>query len=226
MLISAIVGMNLRNTLDMDATIKGIEVNEENLISILKEIISVKIDDEISFDIVNIISIREDVDYKGYRITLKAYFQTIIHAFKIDITTGDVITPRQVNYKFELLFEDRKIDILAYNLETVISEKFETIISRNVDNTRARDYYDIYIITKLQKLNYDEKILVEAIKNKFEDRKSLDKLEKLEYILVSISSSNELKNIWNLYRKNYSFTENLEFEEVLKSVEEIAFLIK
>lgn len=226
MLISAMVGMNLRNTLDMDATIKGLEVNEEKLISILKEIIAVKIDDDVKFEITNIINIREDSEYKGYRVTLKARFQTITHAFKIDITTGDVITPRQINYKFDLLFEDRKIDILAYNLETIISEKFETVISRNVDNTRARDYYDLYIITKLQRANYDDKLLEKAIKNKFEDRKSLDKLKKIEYILEAIRKSDELKSIWDLYRKDYSFSEKLEFKEVFESVEEIALLIK
>lgn len=226
MLISAMVGMDLRNTLDMDATIKGLEVNEKNLLSILNDIISINLDDDITFEIFNIVNIREEADYSGYRVTLKAYFQTITHAFKIDITTGDIITPRQINYKFDLLFEDRKIDIFAYNLETVISEKFETIISRNVDNTRARDYYDLYIITKLQRANYDEKVLVEAIKNKFEDRKSIDNLKRLEYILEAISNSNELKNIWNSYRKDYSFAEDLEFEDVLESVKEIALLIK
>ena len=160
----------MRNTLDMDATIKGFELTKKNLQKILNEIITINVGDDVTFEILMIKDIRDEAEYFGYRVTLNAKFDTIFQKFKIDISTGDVITPKEIEYNFKLLFEDRKIGILAYNLETVLSEKIEGVISKGIANTRARDYYDIFILEKFQKNNINNKVLKQAIINKFLER--------------------------------------------------------
>lgn len=226
MLISAIVGIDLRNTLDMDATIKGFKLSEENINKILNEIIQLNVDDDVVLELILIKPIKEEADYNGFRITLNARFHTILVNFKIDITAGDKIIPKEVEYKFNLMFEDRTINILAYNLETVISEKLETIISRNIGNTRARDYYDLYIIEKLQKQNYDSKILRQAIIEKFKIRNTEDALNAIDSIMSDIESNQELKNIWNNYRRDYSYAEDITFEDTINSLKEFVKIIK
>ena len=226
MLISAIVGIDLRNTLDMDATIKGVELSKENLEKILKEIISIDIDDEIKFEILMIKDIRDEGDYAGYRVTINGIFQTIFQKFKIDITTGDVITPKEIKYKFELLFENRKIDILAYNLETVISEKFEGIITKGVLNTRARDYYDLYILEKFQKQNINSDILKKAIINKFRERQTYSYLETIDKQILVIENSKELKEIWENYKNKFSYAENINYNDIILVIKKIVDLYK
>lgn len=226
MLISAMVGIDLRNTLDMDATIKGVELSKENLEKILKEIICIDIDDDVKFEILMIKDIRDEEDYAGYRVTINGLFHTISQKFKIDITTGDVITPKEIKYKFELLFENRKIDILAYNLETVISEKFEGIITKGVANTRARDYYDLYILEKFQKQNINNDILKQAIINKFKERQTYSYLEKIDKQIQEIENSKDLKEIWENYKNKFSYAENINYEDILVVINKIKDTIK
>lgn len=226
MLISSIVGIDLRSTMDMDATIKGIKLSKESLIKILYEILKTDVGDNIKFDIIDIKSIMEEADYNGYRVSLKGSFETIVVKFKIDITTGDVITPKEIKYKFNLLFENRKIEVLAYNLETVISEKFESIISRGITNTRARDFYDIYILTKFQKNNYDQNTLKKAIKIKFKSRKTEQNLNNISKIIIDIENSMLLKELWNNYTNKYIYAQDITFFDVVSSVKEIALLVK
>ena len=163
MLISAIVGIDMRNTLDMDATIKGFDLKKDNLENILGDIFKIDLNDGVIFEFRGIKEIRQEDEYGGYRVSLDAKFDKLFIPMKLDITTGDVITPKEIKYKFDLMFENRSIEILAYNMETVIADKFETIISRNVDTTRARDFYDIYILWTTQQKNFDKKLLKQAI---------------------------------------------------------------
>jgi hypothetical protein len=226
MLISAIVGIDLRSTLDMDATIRGFELSEDKLLDVLNEIIKIDINDDVTFEITNIITIREEDEYGGYRITLKSKLSTIITMFKIDITTGDVIIPKEINYQFKPMFKDGTIDIIAYNLETVMSEKFHSVISHGVKNTRARDFYDIYILTKFQRANYDNKLLAKAIEEKFISRDSKKVYEKRNEIIETIENSTELRKIWYAYSSEYIYANDITFENVLESVKQIANLIK
>ena len=149
MLISALVGIDARATMDMDATIKGYSLSEETLRSVLEAILSVPIEDEVQMTIKSIEPIHDEAEYGGLRVSIETLFDGVKTPLKIDITTGDKITPREITYKFELLFEKRSIEILAYNLETVLAEKLETIVSRGITNTRMRDFYDIHILQKL-----------------------------------------------------------------------------
>ena len=149
MLVAAMVGLDARATMDLDATIKGTNVSVEDVEMIISQIISIPLDDGVSFRVKRISEIMEEADYPGVRVSMETKFDGVITPLKIDISTGDVITPREIKYKFNLMLEDRTIEVWAYNLETVLAEKLETVVSRNVTNTRMRDFYDIYILQKL-----------------------------------------------------------------------------
>lgn len=147
-LIAAMVGIDMRSTMDMDTTIKGIPVTRDTIENILNEILSIDLEDNVNFKLKNINSIHDVSDYDDFRVSVEAQFFSIKVNMKIDITTGDVIIPREVEYSFKLMFEDRDISIKAYNLNTILAEKVESILARNVANTRARDYYDVYILDR------------------------------------------------------------------------------
>lgn len=225
MLITAIVGIDMRNTLDMDATIKGFDLEKDNLEKILNEIFNIDLDDGVTFEFRSIKEIRQEDEYGGYRVALDSKFDKLIVPMKLDITTGDVITPKEINYKFDLMFEDRSIEILAYNLETVIADKFETIISRNIDTTRARDFYDIYILWTTQAKNFDKKVLGQAILKKFEYRESIDKLNDIDEIMKVIKESDVLKEHWKNYQSKFSYAEDISYEDTIKILEEIRKLV-
>ena len=225
MLITAIVGIDMRNTLDMDATIKGFDLEKDNLENILNEIFNINLDDGVDFEFLNIKEIRQEDEYGGYRVSLNARFDKLVVPMKLDITTGDVIVPKEVNYKFGLMFENRSIEILAYNMETVIADKFETIISRNVDTTRARDFYDIYILWTTQQQNFDKGLLGQAIVKKFEYRDSIDKLKHIDEIMRVIKESEALKGHWENYQSKFSYAENINYEDTMEILEEIKKII-
>ena len=177
LLLSSIFGVDLRSTMDLDTTIKGIRLTKDNLLEIIQEIISIDIKDNIKFEIENIRDIRLDDDYSGYNVNLKTNFDGLITNLMIDVTTGDVITYRETEHHFKTLFDNEIINIISYNYETIIAEKFETILSRNIDNTRMKDYYDIYMFVNFKWEDIDKKELFEAINNtalkRGTDRKSV-----------------------------------------------------
>ena len=226
MLITAIVGIDMRNTLDMDATIKGFDLEKDNLENILDDIFKLDLDDGVTFEFRGIKEIRQEDEYGGYRVSLNAKFDKLVVPMKLDITTGDVITPKEIKYKFDLMFEDRSIEILAYNMETVIADKFETIISRNVDTTRARDFYDIYILWTTQQQNLDKKVLKQAIIKKFEYRESIDKLNNIDEIMEVIKESDALKEHWKNYQSKFSYVDDIGYEDTIDVLEEIKNLLK
>lgn len=160
----------------------------------------------------------------GYRVTINAKFDTIYQKFKIDISTGDAITPKEIQYNFSLLFEDRKIGILAYNLETILSEKFEGIISKGIANTRARDYYDIFILNKFQKQNIDSDILKKAIINTFRERETTYYLKNIDKQMLEIENSEDLKEIWKNYQEKFSYANDISFEDIISVIKELASL--
>jgi predicted nucleotidyltransferase component of viral defense system len=172
-LIAAMVGLDTRATMDMDATIRGLPVNEDAMRRMFKEICDISINDDICFSVKRIENIREDDEYAGLRVMLEARYQQMVVPLKIDITTGDQITPREIAYEYKLLLEPRSIEVLAYNLETVMAEKLETVISRGDQNTRSRDYYDIFILRKLQWQNIEPDALRLALAATATKRNSL-----------------------------------------------------
>ena len=218
MLVAALVGVDIRSTVDMDATIKAYPVTKESIESAFENILSVSIDDGVDMIFKGIEEIRAEDEYNGFRVSLEACMEKARIPLKVDITTGDEITPKEVGYTFDLLLEDRSIDILAYNIETVIAEKLETIISRSIANTRLRDFYDIYILLKVQGHNIDKDLLTEAIIATSERRGSSNILQEGDLILEEIFSSDILYSHWTRYQKKYSYANDISWDEIKESV--------
>jgi len=217
-LIAAIVGLDIRATMDMDVTIKGFPVNENTIIEMFKEICQIKLNDDVSFSFRHIGEIRESDSYTGYRIALTANYPPMAVPLKLDITTGDKITPKEINYDFKLMLENRSISVLAYNIETVMAEKLETIISRGDQNTRPRDYYDVYILSKLHKNNININDLKLALSATCEKRNSFIVMHKYKNIIKTITESEIMQKQWANYQKNFEYAIGISFKEVCNSV--------
>lgn len=217
-LIAAMIGIDMRSTMDMDTTIKGISIDQQEIQKVLSEIISIDLEDHVNFNIKGIKSIHDISEYDDFRVSLEANFFTIKVNLKIDITTGDVIIPAEVDYAYKLMFEEREISIKAYNLNTILAEKIESILVRNISNTRARDYYDLYILIKLNHSILDRDELKDAIRKKAEERDSTKYVDDYVVYLDSISESQELRKIWNNYSKKYPYAENIEFDQIIETI--------
>ena len=221
LLISSIVGLDSRATMDIDMTLKGKPVNEAFILDYINEISRININDEVKFDVVSITEIREMDDYFGFRVSLIAGIGTMKIPLKIDITTGDKIIPSEISYEYPLMFENRSIKIKAYNLETILSEKIETIISRGNQNTRMRDFYDVYILLKLKSKNIDYNILRLAIEETSQKRDSLNLLLNYKEIISNIENNNEMLVRWENYRNSFNYARTIDFNEICKLLTEI-----
>lgn len=218
MLIAALVGIDMRSTVDMDATIKSYPVTEKSIIDAFDHILSVPIEDGVRMEFKGIEEIRAEDEYDGFRVSLEARMESARIPLKVDITTGDEITPKEVVYTFDLLLEDRSIDILAYNIETVIAEKLETIISRGIANSRMRDFYDIYILLKVHGNKVNKSLLAEAVMATAKRRGSLDVLLEGQLILEEVFTSEILQGYWARYQKKYSYANDISWEEITEVV--------
>lgn len=220
-LIAAMVGLDTRATMDMDATIKGLPVNEQTIREMFEELCKIELDDEVTFSFRSIGEIREGDVYTGYRVSLSANYSPMAIPLKLDITTGDKITPREIEYQFKLLFEDRSISVLAYNLETIMAEKLETVISRGDQNTRPRDYYDIYILAKLQYSNIEPDSLKAALNATAEKRGSIGVIVDYRDIINTVKSSEIMRRQWYNYQREFDYAEEILFEEACDTVVEL-----
>ena len=220
MLVAAMVGLDARATMDLDATIKAANVSLRDVEMIISNIIAIPIDDGVSFRIKRISEIMEEADYPGVRVSMETKFDGVIIPLKIDISTGDVITPKEIRYRFNLMLEDRTIEVWAYNLETVLAEKLETVISRNVTNTRMRDFYDIYILQKLHGEQLNKEILWHALVATARKRGTLEQIESgdIREILNEIETSSVMENLWKAYQRNYSYAVDISWHIVMESV--------
>ena len=217
-LIASMVGLDSRATMDMDATIKGYPVNEESLQKMIEDIIAVPVSDDITFRFMSIGEIREDDEYSGYRVSLRADYGKMAVPLKLDITTGDKITPREIDYSYKLLMEDRSISILAYNLSTILAEKLETVVSRGDQNTRPRDFYDVFILTKLRAGSIDMADLNAALKATSEKRGTTELMKKYHEIMQVVKNSDVMKRQWDNYRKDFDYATGIEFEDTCDAV--------
>ena len=220
MLVAAMVGLDARATMDLDATIKGTNVSVMDVEMVISRIISIPLDDGVSFRIKRISEIMEEADYPGVRVSMETKFDGVITPLKIDISTGDVITPREIRYSFNLMLEDRTIEVWAYNLETVLAEKMETVISRNVTNTRMRDFYDIYILQKLYGEQLKKEVLWNALVATARKRGTLEQIESedIKEIFDEVESSPVMERLWETYQKNYSYATDISWHIVMESV--------
>ena len=217
-LIAAMVGLDTRATMDMDATIKGYPVKEDTVRKMFEDVCAIQLDDDVTFSFRQIGEIREGDEYTGYRVTLTANYPPMAVPLKLDITTGDKITPREIEYTFKLLFEDRTISILAYNLETILAEKLETVISRGNQNTRPRDYYDIYILLKLQSQNIDITSLKAALAATCGKRNTSAVIKDYRHIMEIVKSSDIMVAQWLNYQKDFEYASDVTFSDACDSV--------
>ncbi len=214
MLVAAIVGLDNRATMDMDTTLKNLPLTPEAIRSTLDNVCNSPFDDGVSFEIGTILPIREDDIYGGYRVMLNARFDTIITPLSMDVSTGDAITPHAVQYNFSEIFNDEKTyELWAYNIETVMAEKVETILRRGVFNTRPRDFYDAYILTTTQK--FDRTVFENALKATANHRGTVRQIEDVPGILRNIEESPELKTMWERYRKQFTYAAGIEYEQII-----------
>lgn len=217
-LISAVVGLDTRATMDLDTTIKGFPLTHESIRKIFKEICAVELEDDVSFVIEDITNIRETDDYPGIRISLKANYFPISVPLTVDVTTGDIITPKEIEYTFKLLFDNRTLSILAYNLETVLAEKMETVLSRSIANTRPRDFYDIYIIFALRGKECDKVIFRQALERTSKKRGSSQVLENYHEIIEEIKNNLQMQNLWKKYQKDFDYAKDISFEKTCDTI--------
>jgi len=222
MLISAILGMSSRSTMDMDTTVKGFELTKENATKILEEICAIQLDDDITFKMNKIELIREDDDYNGYRATFEAKFKNSMPViFKIDITTGDAITYKEIEYDYNLMLEDRKIPVWSYNLETILAEKFEAVIKRGITGTRIRDFYDVYMLINTQDEKINKKLLTVAINLTSEHRESIDLIKDWKKTLEMLRTDEDMQKRWKVYQKTYFYAKDIEYSELIESIERV-----
>lgn len=220
-LISAIVGLDTRATMDLDTTIKGLTLTHEAIQTMFTEICAIMVADDVQFELVGISDIRENDDYPGIRVALKASYPPIGVPLTVDVTTGDMITPHEVEYTFPLLFDDRTIRIFAYNMETVFAEKLETVLSRNIANTRSRDYYDIHILYVLRYTGCDKAVLRKVLERTTQKRGSSMILTEYPEIMEKICESDTVHRRWEKYRREYDYAKDISFEDTCNSIQTI-----
>jgi predicted nucleotidyltransferase component of viral defense system len=221
-LIAAMVGLDTRATMDMDATLRGMTVNRDTIKQMFEELCSISLNDDITFSVNRVEDIREGDDYPGLRVTLEANYPPMAVPLKVDITTGDQITPREIVFEYKLLFEPKiSIRVLAYNLETIMAEKLETIISRGDQNTRPRDYYDIFIIHKFQWQNIEPATLRLALIATATKRNSLSILKRYNDILKTISDNSVMKKRWLNYQSDFDYAHDILFLDICTTTKEI-----
>ena len=215
-LIAAMFGIGNRNTMDMDVTIKGVPVNQEKIYHVVNEIVLIDAKDNVSFEIRDIKDIHDSSEYDDFRISLLATFKTVQVYMKIDITTGDTIIPHEVEYPYRQMFDGKIIPIMAYPLNTILAEKIETILSRGVANTRARDFYDIYLLMNTKKDILSRSALLHAIRTKAEERESIIAIENYTKTLRDIADSPDIKKIWDNYTKRYPYATGIVLASIME----------
>ena len=221
MLIASMIGIGSRTTMDMDGTIQGYPLLYETIQSVFTEICSISLNDDVTLTLNSITPIRDEDEYGGYRLMIIAGYEGINTPLKVDITTGDIITPEAVRYTFHSSFEEKRIEIWAYNIETILAEKVETILRRSVLNTRPRDFYDVYILMMTHQHMIDKELFIAALNATAQNRVSLTALQDQKKILHAIQSDPIMRQRWDLYCKENFYANNIEFDEVINSLVDI-----
>ena len=224
MLVAAFVGVEARATMDIDTTVKGIPITIVDMERTITEISNIDLGDNVKFRIKKVSEIMDEAEYSGIRFSMDALLDGAVIPLKIDISTGDVITPREMAYSYKLMFEDRTIPIMTYPIETVLAEKLETVILISITNTRMRDFYDIHILLKSQ--NIDSDILALALERTAKKRGNFNLLENAESVLKVVKSDEDMKRLWDIYQKKFKYAGEYTWDEVIHSVRELSIEAK
>lgn len=223
LLVSAFVGTEVRATMDIDTTVRGLPVTEENMTQIIKEICDMNLDDNIRFRIKGVSEIMDEAEYSGLRFAVEAYLDGSVTPLKIDISTGDAITPREILYSYKLMFENRSISIMTYPIETVLAEKLETLIARSVTNTRMRDFYDIHVLLNSEKQKIDYTTLQKALSATLMKRESTELMEEAENVLAALKESSLMQDLWKNYQRKFPYAADYSWDDVLWSARILSF---
>lgn len=225
-MIASMIGIAERTTMDMDTTIQGLPMTEQEMEHIVKEILSIDVGDGICFEFQGMQPIREDDEYNNFCASICAMYGKMKIPMKIDITTGDKITPRQIDYGYNFLFEEKSVLVKAYTLETILAEKYETVIRRNIGNTRARDFYDLFVLLKIKRDEIRWDVLKEAVFATSEKRGSQVELEDYKEIIDDMRESQFLKRIWERYQEENTYSADIGYTDVLDTVLEIGLMLE
>ena len=218
MLVSSMVGIHQRATMDIDATVVAMPLTLEDATRTIQEIVNIDLQDGVVFSITNAESIMEEHDYPGLRFTLIGTLDGLRQKVKIDISTGDAITPRAIEYRYPLMFEDRSLQIMSYNLETLLAEKLETIMYRGTSNTRMRDFYDIYMLTGKPGIAINDATLYRAFLATSKTRRTTGFIPQFAAILESVESNGEIQKIWNKFCKDNDYVLEHDWHKIMASV--------
>ena len=225
LLISSLIGVDMRSTMDMDTTLRGIPLNEVSITKILNEILAIEIDADIEYKLIKLSPIRQEDVYEDFCASISCIFGKINATLNIDITTGDVITPREMNYSYSKILEEGTIPIMTYTIETILAEKFETISSRNITTTRARDFYDLYMIYSIYKDKIDKGILRKAIERTSKYRGSFETALQYKEIVELFRESETPKKLWKKYIQNNPYAKDVDFLDTISVYEEIGTIL-
>ena len=218
MLVTAMVGVALRSTMDIDTSIRNQNLSAADSKHIIEDITAVDLGDGVRFEIKDISDIMDEMEYPGIRVTLNAVMDRLITPMKIDISTGDAVTPRAIEYDYKLMFDDRSIKLWSYNLETILAEKLQTILARSVLNTRMRDFYDIYILLSLYENKIDGTVFREAFDATCQKRGTVNLIQNAPAIISNINEDDTLHKLWDAYQKKYPYAEKIQYTDIMQGV--------
>lgn len=225
MLVTSLIGISSRSTMDIDTSIKNLNLSAEDIRKVIEEICAINLHDDIVFQIKDVLHIMDEMEYPGIRITMNAILGKLVVPMKIDVSTGDVITPREIEYQYRLLLEDRSILLWSYNLETLLAEKLQTVLARGTLNTRMRDFYDLYELTSIYKDKVDQPVLKSAFQATCKKRNTLTLLTTGSQIISTIAQDTHLMDLWISYQKKYSYAANVSFDAVMQCTDALFRII-
>lgn len=225
LLISSLIGLSSRTTQDIDVSIVNKSLSMEEIGRMMADVCKIDLDDNIKYELTNVQEIREEFEYPGIRLSFKVYMDKIVDSLKMDITTGDTITPKEINYGYKLLLEDKTINLCSYSIETIIAEKIESILSKNILGTRMRDFYDIYMLENLFKDRIDKKNQKQALLNTCAKRNTENILNNPNAIIADIENDWGQQNLWKNYASKNTYVGKISFEDTIKSIKSILKLI-
>lgn len=220
-LVTALIGVAHRSTMDIDTSMKNLNLSAEDALRVVNQVKDIDLDDGVSFEVKDVSHIMDEMEYPGIRVTMNANVGRLITPLKIDISTGDVITPRAIEFNYDLLLEDRSISLWSYNLETILAEKLQTVLARGILNTRMRDFYDIRMLLD----TYEDKVNKAVLKDAFAatcKKRGTDHLqEQAEEIIKIIEADEQLQVLWRAYQKKYSYAAEIDYASVISGVRKL-----
>lgn len=220
-LVTAMIGVAHRSTMDIDTSMKNLNLSAEDALRVVNQVKDIDLDDGVSFEVKDVSNIMDEMEYPGIRVTMNANVGRLITPLKIDISTGDVITPRAIEFNYDLLLEDRSISLWSYNLETILAEKLQTVLARGILNTRMRDFYDIRMLLDTYEDKVNKAVLKDAFAATCKKRGTDDLQEQAEEIIKIIEADEQLQVLWRAYQKKYSYAADIDYASVISGVRKL-----